>query len=366
MSIFKDLVIDKLGSAVKNPGIPFLYSSKMNAYLNSIEQGKMYVIGGRESGGKRSFVDLHFVLGAYMAWYTIPEDIRPPLKILYFNMDKSIQTKMQKWLCTYLFLAYGEFIDINTLSQGKSRMYELNPDIMNKIEASQAFFDYMIDSGVLRIFDGAINPTGLFSKSVEVILESGYVDKEHGKKTFHHYPGMDRQITLIVVDNVDKLSGESKAGEYLNTSQVHDVAAKYFSELKSVYKATPIVIVPTFKISGISLKKDMIPDFREFGQYYRPSDVAINCFNPGQYLATEKEWYGYDYRAFRSNLDKISRLRTVHVLRNVSGVDNLTIPYTMYPENGIFEECPYPGSIEYASYIDGLQTFKTNIILSKQ
>lgn len=366
MSIFNDQVLRRLNSNKTNPGIPINYSVKLHRYINSIQQGTSYVIGGRESGGKRSFVDLFFFIGAYMSWYTIPENIRPPLRIIYFNMDKPLHIKIQKWLCTYMWLQYGEFIDINTLNGGQNRMYDLKPDLVAKIHEAQGFFDYMFDSGILRVIDGPKHPTGFYMQATDILKEDGYLEREKYKKSeFIYNEERKNQITLIITDNADKLNAESKHGESMSSYQLHDTMVEYLEELKNVYKATPITIVPSFKVSGLSMKKDMIPDFREFQNYYRQADVAINCFNPAAYLGDYKDWAGHSVHDFITSPDNICRYRTAHIMRNTMGADNATLPYVFFPENGIMCDLPDSTSTSYKDYMDWVSKYKFSYINSK-
>jgi len=366
MSIYKDLVLDRINSAKTTPGIPINYSTKLHKYINSVQQGTSYVIGGRESGGKRSFTDLFFFISLYLSWFSMPEETRPPLKIIYFNMDKPLQVKMQKWLCMYMWYAHNEFIDINTLNGGMGRLYDLRPDLIAKIEQAQAFFDYMFDSGIVRVIDGPKHPTGIFMATVEILKETGYLEREKYKKPeFIFNEGFKDQITIVITDNVEKLNGETKDGQSLNSFQLHDTMVDCLEDLKSVFKVTPVTIVPSFKVAGLSLKKDLIPDFREFQNYFRQADVAINCFNPSAYLGSSSEWYGYNVSDFITAPDNVSRFRTAHILRNTGGVDNVTLPYVFFPENGIMLEAPLPNSASYRDYTTWLATYKINFINSK-
>lgn len=365
-SMYSEMVLSRINSAKHRPGIPIKYSDKLHRYINAIHQSTSYVVGGRESGGKRSFTDMFFFISAYMSWCSMPAETRPPLKIIYFNMDKPLHIKMQKWLCVFLSLFYDEFIDINTLNGSNGRLYDLNPDIMEKIRQAQGFFDYMFDSGILKVIDGPKHPTGIYVQTVETLRECGYLEKEKYKRSeFIYNEGLENQITLVIIDNVEKLNGESKNGESISNYQLHEIMVGYLEDLKSIYKVTPVTIVPSFRVPGLSMKKDMVPDFREFQNYYRQADVAINLFNPSAYLGNGTEWYGYNIPDFVTPPDNVNRFRTAHIIRNTMGVDNITIPYVFYPENGRMMDAPYPNSADYPDYISRLNNYKTNFINDK-
>ncbi len=362
-SLFKKNVIDWINHAKNNPGIPLSRSPKLQKYINALQQGKSYLVGGRESGGKRSFADMFFVLDAYINWLALPEATRPPLKIIYFNMDKPLHIKMQKWVCTCMWFFYAEFIDINTLTGGAGRIYDLDADTITKIESIQSMFDTMISSGILSIVDGRKRPISIYSEIVETVKPYGVLEQtDYAEAKFVYSQGYENMITLAIIENVDKLSNETKSGEAGNDFQLHTLMSSYMESVKRVYKVSPVIIIPSFKFTGATLKKDMVPDYREFQNYYRDADVAINCFNPSMYRDIGSDWHGYSIVDLITKPDNIGRFRTIHILRNTNGVDNIVIPYLFYPENGVFEELISPNDPRYPEFQQNLSKFKVDYI----
>ncbi len=366
MSIYRDLVISETAKNRKygKTEIPFSFSPKLGSVANTIQQAKYYTIGGRDSSGKRSFTDLHFVLNAYMWWAQMPEP-RPKLKILYFSMNKNLKVKLQKWLCTYMWIYFNKLIDINTLNGTQGKMYDLNDVTLKQIEDSQAFFDYFLEtSDVIDIYEGTINPTGIFSQVVQYMRTVGNIKTEEYKKEFIYDPGYQEQITLVIVDSVHHMKNESKSGEFYNEGELHKKFNEYLVELRDIYKVSPVVMVPSFQVPGVYKLNQMKPDFREFRQYYEDSDMVLHLMNP--FKLQIESYEGYEMKKFISPFDIVARFRVVSILRNADGRESIQIPLWFIPENGIIYDLPSLQDPTLQSVIDYIQTFKnqqiTNIL----
>lgn len=338
MSHYKELVINESERNRKyaGHGIPFIYSQKLMKYLNPINQGQYYTIGGRMSGGKRSFTDLHFVFGAYIWWYNQPEESRPPLRIFYYNMDKSPKQKLQKMLCTYLWLFYNQLMDTNTLNGMHSRMFGITKKVEELIANSEDFFSKFFD--VVDVKHGPTNPTGIYHDITRYANTIGEVVQDGFERYFKYDTASDKQITLVVVDNVKKLTSESKKGERYNEHELHQKMNEYFVEFRDFYKFTPVAIVPSWDVTGLFRLSQMIPDFREFRNYFEDSNVSLHLFNP--YKFQIEDYNGWKSEDFVSEMDNVPRFRVCSILRNTDGGDSSQIPMMFMPENGMLFDLP--------------------------
>src|SRR5690606_5189142 len=141
------------------PGIPFYMSPKVMKHINPIDRAQYYAVEGRMGGGKNSFTDQHFVLGAYIWVMSLPPESRPPLKILYFNLDKTEKQKFQKLLCAYLWIYYGQLMDLNTLNGTNSKVFDINARVDALVDSAEGFFDGLDD--VLDIRTGVYSPDAI-------------------------------------------------------------------------------------------------------------------------------------------------------------------------------------------------------------
>ena len=305
-------------------------------YLNPINQGQYYTIGGRMSGGKRSFTDLHFVLGSFIWWKAQPASNRPPLKIIYFNMDKSPKQKLQKYLCSYLWLYHHQLMDTNTLNGMHSRMFEVNEVINRYIRDSQAFFDEFFE--VVDMKHGSTNPMGIFYEITRYAETIGESVTDGYDKYFKYHPDHEKQITLVVVDNVKKITNESRGEGSFNEAELHRKVNEHMVYFRDVFRFTPIVIVPAWEVGGVFKMNQMVPDFREFKYYFEDSNVALHLFNPFRFQIGD--YNGWKPGDFISESDNVPRFRVCTILRNTEGGDSAQIPLFFVPENGFFYDLP--------------------------
>lgn len=355
MSEYKELVVNEtyLNRRKGPKGIPFC-SNKLNQYLNPIQQAQYYSIGGRPSGGKRSFVDFHFLFFAFINWYNQDPESRPPLKILYFNMNKTPKAKLQKLLCTYLWQYYQCLMDTNTLNGSSSAMYRLAPIMEDWIAASSSFFDLLLEN-VVQFYHGQLSPSTVYHEAVSYIKTIGDETITHNDIVFKYNPGHEEQITLVIVDDVRRLKSENGRSLQLNEYDVHKEMNTYMVQLRDQYKVTPVLIVPSFDVPGAIRLNQMTPDFREFKYYYENADVCLHLFNPDRFQI--KEFMGVHCEEFVSLIDNVSRIRILSILRNTTGADNTFIPIIFLPENGYMLDLPEEGSLEE----DNIKKFVQNL-----
>jgi hypothetical protein len=313
--------------------------------VNPLRNNKYYVIGGRPGSGKRSFADLHFLLGTYMYWKSLPEDARPKFKVFYYNMDKTPEVKLQKLLCTYLWTTYQRLIDVNTINGTSARLFDLDPEAEAYIASSQEFFDDMME--IVEFVHGRTNPTGIYNDVRRYMKTVGSMEVMGYEKKFVLDPENEDQITLVIVDNVLKISGESKQGIFYKDYELH---SKFNEQIKETVTDFPIsfaIIVPTFEVPGKVTLKQMTPDFREFKYYYTDSDLAIHLFNPGKFEI--EEYGGFKPIEWEDDFG-VQRLRIMSILRNTEGGDNIQIPFVFVPENGYFYDIPLNEIPAYQSF----------------
>lgn len=358
MSIYRELVIEDSAKKRKHgtAEIPFRSSAKTATVLNGIQQGKYYTITGRDSSGKRSFVDLHFLFGAFLWWLEAPEP-KPKLKILYFNMNKPLKGKLQKWLCTYLWIYFNRLMDTNTLNGANGRMYDVDAACERDIHSSDAFFDYLMrESDILEIFDGPLNPTGIYNAVTGYMKKVGGIRKDGYTSDFVYDPGFQEQITIVIVDSVRHLKNESKGGSFYDDNMLHQKMNEYMVELRDTYKVTPVLVIPSFSVPGVYKLNQMKPDFREARYYYEDCNVALHLTNP--FKLQMESYEGYQMKDFMSEFDAIARFRLLSIMRNTDGRDSLQIPLWFMPENGMIFDLPRRDDPAVTEVTDYIKTFK--------
>jgi len=357
-SIFNQFVVHKTKQNREHGPlyIPFQFSPKLTSIIDGIKRAQYYAIAGRDSSGKRSFTDLNFLLTPFF-WWMNNRDKGAKLKILYFNMGKPIEIKLQKWLCTYFWIYHQRLMDIATLNGTNSRLFDIDQKDEEIIQSSESFFNFLLeDSKVLEIFDGSLHPTGITNKIHEYMRSIGGVEKKQYSSEYIYEEEYKNQITIIIIDNVKRMKNESHNGNFYDENELHKKLNEYLIELRDFYKITPVVIIPSFNIPGINRPNQMTADIREFKHYFNDSNVAIHLTNPHRLQIDKYE--GYKVKDFVAE-DGIPRFRAVTILNNSEGRDNVIIPQWMFPENGMLFDLPrVDEEIPLTQVIEYIQNFK--------
>ncbi len=130
----------------------------------SINQKMYTLIGGNSGTGKTGFTDYTYVLQAYK-WFKEQKALGNTdidLEIIYRSMERPRAYKIGKWLCMKLFEDYGILMDVPTIFGWGVRKNHVSQEIYEKIVETLDYFDEMSD--VVKIIDGAENPTGVFKQ----------------------------------------------------------------------------------------------------------------------------------------------------------------------------------------------------------
>lgn len=75
--------------------------------------------------------------------------------------------------------------------------------------------------------------------------------------------------------------------------------------------------------------------------------MAAILFNPNKYNLEGFE--GYETKRFISR-EGINRFRSIHILKNTYGPDNMIFAYQFVGENGMFRELPNPADLSMDEY----------------
>ena len=333
MSLFKELVKDPLKKGLKdgNSGIP-LPLKTLNKYTNNINKGQFIAIGGKANSGKTSFMDFVYMMNVYKWWKNEPEETRPPLKFIYFNMKHSLKNKYQKWVCLFLKLEYNKVIDINTLNNGVGKLYDLDDETQEQILTAESFFEEMEDHNVLEIISGQQTPTSILNCVRNSMLKCGTLDAK--TKKYKLFQENEKQLTMVFVDTAAHLLTESDGFNMMNGEQLKKKLCDYINEFKTIYNITTCVVTDS-RYVGRTVKENE-PNYKEIGIFGLKADLAMILYN--SYNEGNNHFLNYDARDFI--LSNKNRLRIITIVRNVNGIENLAKGLIFFGENGYFAELP--------------------------
>jgi len=357
MSVFNE-VMDDLNRGIlgKNSGIPMGFKT-ISKYLNGIQKSLYTLVGGNSGTGKTSFVDLAYVLYPY-EWYMQNKDnIDIRLKILYFSMERNTKYKVAKWTCLKLFRDHRIIMDVPTMLGWQGKRYDITSDVRTLIEGYREYFDEMFSSGIITIMAGPENPTGIFNTCTRYAAERG--DWVQVSSTARRYVPRDpNEYILVINDHVGKLKGEKRDGRMLNDKELLDKHSEYMGILRDSYGMSPVDVcqfnraighIDRFKNKEVTPEPD---DFKGSGDMYENADVALGLFNP--YKFKIKELMGYDIKKFVSPSGE-NRFRSISVIKNTYGIDDVVLGLNFLGENGMFRELPVADNMTAANYKRALE-----------
>lgn len=108
--------------------------------------------------------------------------------------------------------------------------------------------------------------------------------------------------------------------------------------------------IERIKYRGVNLEPEQ-NDFRDSGNLYIDSDVALGLLNPYKMQIETSLSYNINVEGFPHNLK--NKYRLLKVIKNRLGEDNKTIGLYTKPEAGYFEELPKEMTSEdYIHYIN--------------
>lgn len=385
----------KAGRRGENRWIPLGFP-KLENHIG-LAKGLYYLVGGESGTGKTSLVDQMFVLEPYQ-WYRQNQhktDIK--LRIIYRSMERATTYKLAKWTAQRLWTHYNILIDVPTLLGWGHNKEKIPKEVLDRVKECREYFDRMFE--VVNIRDGADNPTGVFKQCRNISYSEGklirsddksiylydlknkkgkeikkftkeYYDttKEGIKKYYEtiriygeevkipqyhreYFPEDSNIINVVLIDHVGKWKNERGYSD----KQTLDKGSEYLGELRDTFGWSPIVISQFNRnISNIArrTKTDLSPekqDFKGTGDIYEDCDFALALFNPRE--SGLDKFKGYNLHAL-TNDRGYNRFRSIHILKNTYGIDNITMGLNFIGECGYFTGMLKPSEMSAEDYDD--------------
>jgi len=337
MSLFIEHISEPVKDGLSKPsaGIP-IPMEKLTKYINYIERGKINVVGGKETSGKTSLMDYLYFINLFKWWREQDPQSRPPLKMFYFSMRNSPRIKLQKWLCLYLKLEHDTLMDIPTLNSGVGRLYDLDEDNKHEIIAAMEFFDELEEH--MTLISGSQTPSAIYNRVKHYMDSVGSIDDNDKYSLDDEHIG---QYTMVYIDNTDKLGTETDGFANMNSDGLKKKLGEYVEEFKNVYNITTSLVVPS-RVNNSRMVRDSEPSYKEIGYFAKIADIGLVTYNP--FNENNNKYLGYPVEDMMINGK--NRFRTITVVRNSTGLENLTVGGIFLGECGYFRESPHPNNEE--------------------
>ena len=324
-----------------------------------------FAVGGQSGTGKTAFVDLAFVLLPYF-WYIQNKDNTDiKIKWIYRSMERSKTYKLAKWVALKLYMDTGIIIEVPKLL-GWRLKHKLSDDIYSKVIKSFDFFEEMLQD--VEIIDGSINPTGIYmhvseyARKVGENVEISYKTREGLLRNTQTYKTHNEKlITIIIIDHAGRSAGEKFEGKFLHpqSKELLDRLSTYCSSsFRDYYGFTP-VLVSQFN-RGLEdterrVKTAMSPlpsDYKNTSNIYEDCDTALALYNP--YKLGDLHNLGYKINDMVDEKG-FNRYRSVYVLKNSYGVDDVAYGMKFTGECGYMEELKRANEMKQEDYLNIIQ-----------
>lgn len=336
MSDFDDLMRDlDDGIEGRNAGVPTGFG-RLNNHV-SIRKSMIYLIGGYTGSAKTSLLDDAFVLNP-VEWYLQDKGHSGvDLEIIYWSMERRKNFKLMKWISRKIFLDHGIIIPVNRMMGWCPRSERLTVREKEIFEEYREYIEAI--SEVVNIKSYPENPTGIRNFVRERALANGEVEQiDEFNKIYH--PHKPNKIILNIYDHIGLIRKEK---DLKTKKEIIDKAsedARYFRDFYGISS----VKVSQFnrEIANPTRLKNgdvepMLEDFKDTATTQEDADVVLSLFDPMRYKVADPT--GYDLTRLRDPQGR-KKYRSLKILKNSYGSDDIRIGLAFQPETGLFKEMP--------------------------
>ncbi len=363
------------------------------SHILSIRHANYTLVGGNTGTGKTSFVDEKYVLEPY-DWIKAHPELGFKIRWFYRSMERRTEFKLAKWACNKLYRDTGIL-----MSSDEVLMLDGNRLSQEKFDLIKKYLDYFEELlDYVDIQDGTDNPFGIFKPLEEygyktgVLFKIRYTDKQvvvydhsakyevigpyteelfevtrAGEKKYYeevNYKGQIYKVflkhplyfpdnpDLYVVPIIDHI-GKVSALEGNDDRKTINKTSELLSTLRDTFRFSPVVVSQFNRsLSDIGrmklFKGDLQPqleDFESSAKTQHDADLVLALFNPYRYKSYDADGFYKDYQI----RDKMvspqghNRFRTLSIIKNSNGVDDVSIGLRFTGEVGSFKSLPLPG-----------------------
>lgn len=326
----------------KNNGIPMGFN-RLNKYVG-IRKGIYTLIGGLTGSGKTSFVDDAFVLNPF-DWYIGQSNPNIKLRIIYRSMERSRTYKLAKWVSRKIFLDHGFMIPVNKLLGWTEKM---TPDEHDLFLMYEDYINQMED--VITIIDGPENAVGIAKELKAHALQNGRIEQidEYNKV---YVPDNEDEITIVILDHIGLLKTTK---DQTTKKEAIDKMSDELRYARDFFGYTPVAVSQFNRsISNIQRIKNgdvepQLEDFAESSSTQNDADVVLALFDPMRYKVNDPS--GYELEKLIDKSTGAKYFRSLRLIKNSYGSDDVRIGLGFLGDVGIFKELPKKKDITDADY----------------
>lgn len=352
MSEFSDLLQHyEDGQQGRNAGLSMGFE-RLNRVIG-IRKSIYTLIFGATGSGKSAFLHDAYILNP-IDWYLANQSSGISIKIILFSMERKKAYILTKWLSRKIFLDTGIMIPIQKML-GWWRNNPLTRDEMDIIKNYEEYIEFLTND-VITIYEGARSPSDIY-RIVKTYAEQNGREEPINEFKKVYIPNNPHQIVIPAADHfgLTKLTKE-----YPIKKEAIDKVSEHFQYFRDHLGYSPVGVSQITRDLGSVLYQKMdsfeptLDHVKESGRPGEDADVVISLFDPLRYNTDDKS-----YRAgrFINPQNGAKHFRSVKVLKNTYGEDDIRIGMGFWGACGIFKELPRPGAdmetFDYQQVIEG-------------
>lgn len=327
----------------KNNGITMGFR-RLNKYIG-IRKRIYSLIFGATGSGKSSFMHEAFILNPF-DWYFAnkPKDLK--FKVILFSMERSKVYILAKWISRKIFLDQGILIPIPKLL-GWWDGVKLDDNEYKLFLAYQWYIDELLK--VVDIVEGAQNPTGIYKYVKNYASENGEFEQVDDYHRIYK-PNHPNEIVIIAEDHLGLTKLEAKM---FNKKEAIDKLSEYNQYFRDQLGYIPVAVSQLNRnlnnpiYSKMTSIEPTIDDIKESGRPGEDADVVISLFDPLRYKTTDPN---YSVDKFLDLSNGAKHFRSIKILKNTYGEDDIRLGMAFMGATGKFKELPKSKNMEGFDY----------------
>ena len=343
-------IVNDIKKSVKGTGLTVPLSHKKFNSNVSLSRGIGVLFGGEPGTGKTAIVDSLFVLEIYDTWKNQETKTFNPYWI-YRSMERPEKFKRAKWICYKLWKDYRILCDVPTLLSWQNKMYTISDELISIVASYADYYDEMSER--VYIISGSDSYIGIGKVIHNEMLKYGKTHQvDENRKVFEY--ANEKDIIFHITDHIGKIkraTGQSTSKEAI------DAYSRFMSnDFRDFYNGVYIDIsqlnrniasMDRMKLTDLDVKPE---DFKESGEPYENADLVVGCLNPYKRgLETYPADGGYNIARMVDANGK-NRFRSIKIIKNSYGSDDLRTGYRFLGENGHMVEQPKPNDMTDRDY----------------
>jgi replicative DNA helicase len=322
-----------------NVGLPMGFD-RFSEHVSNIQKGRYDLIAGATGSGKTALVDSAYLCNPYDYIKANPDCIND-IDIVYYSLEIDPEQKIAKLIANKLWRDHGIATSVSEIfSKGT---HKLGNEAYRKALEVREYFEEM---GAKVKYRSSCSPNYLYMDMLKHAEERGTIHRdeptEPGKRgnIIGYTPNDPSVITLIIMDHIGLIT--PNAQDQGNLKKAIDRTSKILIMFRNIFKYSPVVvsqfnraIESHDRMKGSNEPK--LSDLKDSGGPSEDANTVIGLYYPFRY--GKEEHIGY-------NIQALTRYyRSLHLLKNRDGSDNLVLGLLFMGQNGFFRELPKPEEI---------------------